>query len=64
MVKDKSKFVCFQVVQLLRGEKEPTEVKQKSMGGRALLLDACDLDDYSCTTYLKDLNRHMELVME
>ncbi|CAI9111441.1 OLC1v1011662C1 [Oldenlandia corymbosa var. corymbosa] len=52
------------VVQLLKGEKEPLEVKQKSMGGRALLLDACDLDEYTCSTYLKDLNRHMELVME
>lgn len=52
------------VVQLLKGEKEPLEVKQKSMGGRALLLDACDLEEYSCTTYLKDLNRHMELLME
>ncbi|KAK2988362.1 hypothetical protein RJ640_003917 [Escallonia rubra] len=52
------------VVQLLRGESGPVEVKQKSMGGRALLLDACDLEDYTSTTYLKDLNRHMELVME
>ncbi|KAK3022747.1 hypothetical protein RJ639_045612, partial [Escallonia herrerae] len=49
------------VVQLLRGESGPVEVKQKSMGGRALLLDACDLEDYTSTTYLKDLNRHMEL---
>lgn len=52
------------VVHLLKGENEPLEVKQKSMGGRALLLDACDLEDYNSTTYLKDLNRHMELVME
>ncbi|KAL7143885.1 hypothetical protein ABFS83_08G221500 [Erythranthe nasuta] len=52
------------VVQLLKGENEGAEMKQKSMGGRALLLDACDLDDYTSTTYLKDLNRHMELVME
>lgn len=53
-----------QVVQLLRGDHETVEMKQKSMGGRALLVDACDLEDYTCTTYLKDLNRHMELVME
>ncbi|KAL2521743.1 Receptor-like cytosolic serine/threonine-protein kinase RBK1 [Forsythia ovata] len=52
------------VVQILQGENEPVDMKQKSMGGRALLVDACDLDDYTCTTYLKDLNRHMELVME
>ncbi|KAI3451253.1 hypothetical protein Pfo_007918 [Paulownia fortunei] len=51
------------VVQLLKGESEGVDMKQKSMGGRALLLDACDLD-YTTTTYLKDLNRHMELVME
>lgn len=53
-----------QVAQLLRGEKEPLDVKQKSIGGRALILDACDADEYSSTAYLKDLNRHMELVME
>ncbi|KAI5669747.1 hypothetical protein M9H77_19600 [Catharanthus roseus] len=52
------------VVQLLKGENELLDVKQKSMGERALLLDACDLEEYSSTTYLKDLNRHMELVME
>lgn len=52
------------VVQLLRGESAPVDLKQKSMGGRALLLDACDLEEYTSTTYLKDLNRHMELVME
>ncbi|CAI9753216.1 unnamed protein product [Fraxinus pennsylvanica] len=52
------------VVQILRGENEPADMKQKSMGGRALMVDACDLDDYTSTTYLKDLNRHMELVME
>ncbi|KAK6150338.1 hypothetical protein DH2020_015270 [Rehmannia glutinosa] len=52
------------VVQLLKGENEGVDMKQKSMGGRALLLDACDLEEYTSTTYLKDLNRHMELVME
>ncbi|PIN01360.1 Serine/threonine protein kinase [Handroanthus impetiginosus] len=52
------------VVQLLKGENEVIDMKQKSMGGRALLLDACDLEEYTSTTYLKDLNRHMELVME
>lgn len=52
-----------QVVQLLKGE-NGVDMKQKSMGGRALLLDACDLEDYTSTTYLKDLNRHMQLVME
>ncbi|PIN05864.1 Serine/threonine protein kinase [Handroanthus impetiginosus] len=52
------------VVQLLKGENEAVDMKQKSMGMKALLWDACDLEDYSSTTYLKDLNRHMELVME
>ncbi|KAK6154149.1 hypothetical protein DH2020_013788 [Rehmannia glutinosa] len=52
------------VVKLLRGENEAVDIKQKSMGMRALLWDSCDLEDYTSTTYLKDLNRHMELVME
>ncbi|KAH7851096.1 hypothetical protein Vadar_007251 [Vaccinium darrowii] len=52
------------VVQLLRGEGGQIELKQKTMGGRTIILDACDLEDYTCTTYLKDLNRHMQLVLE
>ncbi|KAL6548090.1 hypothetical protein OROHE_009152 [Orobanche hederae] len=52
------------VVQLLRGENEAVDIKQKSMGMRALVWDSCDLEDYTSTTYLKDLNRHMELVLE
>ncbi|XP_042011458.1 receptor-like cytosolic serine/threonine-protein kinase RBK1 isoform X2 [Salvia splendens] len=52
------------VVKLLKGENEVVDVKQKSMGMKALLWDSCDLDDYSSTTYLKDMNRHMQLVME
>lgn len=53
------------VLQLLRGEEDsPVELKQKSFGGRALLLDDCDLEDYTSTTYLNDLNRHLQLVME
>lgn len=58
------KYISVQVVKLLRGENEAVDIKQKSMGMRALLWDACDLEDYSSTMYLKDLNRHMELVME
>ncbi|KAL8194065.1 hypothetical protein R6Q57_026307 [Mikania cordata] len=50
------------IIQTLKGER--LEPKHKAGGGRALLVDACDLDDYSSTTYLKDLHRHMELVME
>lgn len=52
------------VVQLLRGENEQMDLKPKSMDGRAFLLDSCDFEEYTSTTYLKDLNRHMELVME
>ncbi|CAN4090014.1 unnamed protein product [Withania somnifera] len=48
------------VVQLLRGENTPVDIKQKSMGGRALMFS----DDYTSTNYIQDLNRHMELVME
>ena len=54
-----------QVVKLLRGEAGgPTELKQKSMEGRAIILDACDLEDYTCSNYLNDLNRHMKLVLD
>ncbi|KAK1421504.1 hypothetical protein QVD17_23880 [Tagetes erecta] len=53
-----------QVIQILKGESLTAEPKQRPGGERALLLDACDVDDYTSTTYLKDLNRHMELVME
>ncbi|GMH25283.1 hypothetical protein Nepgr_027126 [Nepenthes gracilis] len=53
------------VVQLLRGEGGSVlEVKQKPESPRSLLLDACDLEDYTCSNYLNDLNRHRELVME
>ncbi|GAB2279286.1 hypothetical protein Dimus_013931 [Dionaea muscipula] len=50
------------VVQLLKGEGGPVEVKQKSMAPRSLLLD--NLEDYTCSNYLNDLSRHRELVME
>lgn len=57
--------VKIQVVQLLRGENNPVmDLKQQSLGGNSLLFDSCDLEGYTTTTYLKDLNRHMELVME
>ncbi|XP_002533520.2 receptor-like cytosolic serine/threonine-protein kinase RBK1 isoform X2 [Ricinus communis] len=53
-----------QVVQLLRGEEAPMEMQQKSNAGRAVMVDGCDLQDYTCTSYLNDLNRHMQLVLE
>ncbi|KAJ4962249.1 hypothetical protein NE237_022188 [Protea cynaroides] len=48
-----------QVLQQLRGEDEAVEVTKKP-----LLLDACDSDDYTCSNYLNDLNRHMQLALE
>lgn len=53
-----------QVVKILTGEDGVTEWRRKSVSGRTLLLNACDAEDYSCATYLNDLNRHMQLVLE
>ncbi|XP_074308534.1 receptor-like cytosolic serine/threonine-protein kinase RBK1 [Silene latifolia] len=53
------------VVELLKGEGGAFDLmKQESTAPRSILLDACDLEDYTCSNYLQDLNRHMELVME
>ncbi|XP_027347333.1 receptor-like cytosolic serine/threonine-protein kinase RBK1 [Abrus precatorius] len=53
-----------QVMQLLKGEEVAIELDQKSIAPRSLLLDACDLEDYTCSNYLNDLNRHKQLIME
>ncbi|CAJ2636306.1 receptor-like cytosolic serine/threonine-protein kinase RBK1 [Trifolium pratense] len=53
-----------QVVLLLKGEEVAMDLTQKSIAPRSLLLDACDLEDYTCSSYLNDLNRHKELIME
>ncbi|XP_057758881.1 receptor-like cytosolic serine/threonine-protein kinase RBK1 [Arachis stenosperma] len=53
-----------QVVPLLKGEVAAIELKQNSPATRSLLLEACDLEDYTCSSYLKDLNRHRELINE
>ncbi|XVF15305.1 hypothetical protein REPUB_Repub09cG0139800 [Reevesia pubescens] len=52
------------VVQLLKNEAGPVECQQKFSGGKAEIVDGCDLQDYTRTSYLDDLNRHMQLVME
>lgn len=52
------------VVQILKGESTTLELRQNTFDGRSIILDACDLEGYTSTTYLKDLNRHRELVME
>ncbi|KAL8211265.1 hypothetical protein R6Q57_005702 [Mikania cordata] len=51
------------VIQILKGEGLTTEPsREKTNSGCNILLDTCDFDDYTSTTFLKDLNR--ELVME
>ncbi|XVF59111.1 hypothetical protein PTKIN_Ptkin07bG0248800 [Pterospermum kingtungense] len=52
------------VVQLLKNEEGPLECQQKSCRGNAVIIDGCDSQDYTHTSYLNDLNRHMQLVME
>ncbi|XP_071735385.1 receptor-like cytosolic serine/threonine-protein kinase RBK1 [Rutidosis leptorrhynchoides] len=52
------------VIQILKGDNQTVEPKQKTGSGRAMLVDACDMDDYTFTKHLTDLNRHMQLVME
>ncbi|XP_020217926.1 receptor-like cytosolic serine/threonine-protein kinase RBK1 isoform X1 [Cajanus cajan] len=53
-----------QVLQLLKGEEVSIELNQNSNAPRSLLLDACDLEDYTCSNYLNDINRHKQLIME
>ncbi|KAM6563978.1 hypothetical protein CsatB_023976 [Cannabis sativa] len=55
-----------QVVKILKGEDGHVDLKPKTTSGavRSVMLDACDVEDYTCSTYLNDLNRHRQLVME
>ncbi|XP_021728199.1 receptor-like cytosolic serine/threonine-protein kinase RBK1 [Chenopodium quinoa] len=53
-----------EVVELLQGEGGAEQIKEKSNSQRSIMLDACDLEDYTSSNYLQDLNRHKELVME
>ncbi|KAK8481594.1 hypothetical protein V6N13_123962 [Hibiscus sabdariffa] len=52
------------VVELLKNEESPVECDQKSRCGKTPIADCFDLQDYSRTSYLNDLNRHMQLAME
>lgn len=56
------------VVSLLRGEKESLDmigrVKKLNMSKPTPLFDAGDMEDYTCSRYLNDLNRHKQLAME
>ena len=53
-----------QAAQLLKGEEAIIDSKENISASKSLMLEACDLEDYTCSNYLKDLNRHRELVME
>ncbi|KAK7309583.1 hypothetical protein RJT34_06432 [Clitoria ternatea] len=53
-----------QVVQLLKGEETVIEPKQNPVAQKSLTLEACDLEDYTCSNYLKELSRHRQLIME
>ncbi|XP_061356673.1 receptor-like cytosolic serine/threonine-protein kinase RBK1 [Gastrolobium bilobum] len=53
-----------QVVPLLKGEEATIDPKQISVAPKSLMLEACDLEDYTCSNYLKDLNRHRQLILE
>ncbi|GMI99435.1 ROP binding protein kinases 1 [Hibiscus trionum] len=52
------------VVELLKNEESPVECDHKSGGGKTVIADCFDMQDYTRTSYLNDLNRHMQLVME
>ncbi|XP_042493380.1 receptor-like cytosolic serine/threonine-protein kinase RBK1 [Macadamia integrifolia] len=52
-----------QILQQLRGEDAAMEVSGRET--KPLLLEySCDSDDYTCSNYLNDLNRHMQLALE
>ncbi|KAI3725692.1 hypothetical protein L1987_65484 [Smallanthus sonchifolius] len=52
------------VVQILTGESTTMDLRQNTFDGRSIVLDGCDLEGYTSSTYLKDLNRHRQLIME
>lgn len=51
------------LVQLLRGEDGPAELQQKA-GERTMSVNACDLQDHTSSSYLNELRRHRQLLME
>ncbi|CAA7034681.1 unnamed protein product [Microthlaspi erraticum] len=50
------------LAQLLRGDDRLSELQQKTGGARSL--DGCDLQDHTSSSYLNDLTRHRQLLME
>lgn len=59
-----AKLCAMQVVQLLKAEDGALEPRPISVAAKLHLFSACDLDGYTSTNYLDDLNRHRQLVME
>ncbi|CAH8357412.1 unnamed protein product [Eruca vesicaria subsp. sativa] len=53
-----------QLVQLLRGEDRPAELQQKPGEMVEVSVDACDLQDHTSSSYLNELTRHRQLLME
>ncbi|ESQ41003.1 hypothetical protein EUTSA_v10013425mg [Eutrema salsugineum] len=51
------------LVQLLRGEDGPGELQKKPCE-RAVSVNACDLQDHTSSSYLNELSRHRQLLME
>ncbi|KAK3139471.1 hypothetical protein QOZ80_5AG0383800 [Eleusine coracana subsp. coracana] len=51
--------VCF-----LKGDRESLEVTRRPKIINPLMFDSCDSEDYSCSRYLDDLNRHKQLALE
>ncbi|CAA7027202.1 unnamed protein product [Microthlaspi erraticum] len=51
------------LVQLLRGEDGPAELQKKPCE-RTVGVNACDLQDYTSSSYLNEITRHRQLLME
>uniref|UniRef100_A0A1J3GSH6 non-specific serine/threonine protein kinase n=2 Tax=Noccaea caerulescens TaxID=107243 RepID=A0A1J3GSH6_NOCCA len=52
------------LAQLLRGDDRLAELQQQTGGPRKVNLDGCDLQDHTSSSYLNDLTRHRQLLME
>ena len=64
---DKHDYMSMQVVRLLIGKDESLDLMDeapKPFARRLPIFDASDLDDYTCSRYLNDLNRHKQLALE
>ncbi|XP_044461064.1 receptor-like cytosolic serine/threonine-protein kinase RBK1 [Mangifera indica] len=52
------------VALMLRGEDEAAELKPKLSSRRSVVFEGSDMQDHTCASYLNEINRHMQLVME